>query len=61
MKEMNEKVVENPLKEDDNFDEAIQIQISKEITTEAYKDNMDKYIESTRRSSDLPDQHTHSI
>ena len=29
MKEMNEKLVENPFKDDDNFDEAIPIQIRK--------------------------------
>ena len=44
MKEMNEKLVENPFKDDDNFDEAIPIEIRKEITTEAYKDNMNEDI-----------------
>ena len=39
IKEMNEKLVENPFKDDDNFDEAIPIQIRKERTTEAYKEN----------------------
>ena len=29
MKEMNKKIVENPFKDDDNFDEAIPIQIIK--------------------------------
>ena len=50
MKEMNEKIVENPFKDDDNFDEAIPIQIRKEITTEAYKDNMDKDIETVEKN-----------
>ena len=40
MKVMNEKLVENPFNEDDNFDEEIPIQIRKERTTEAYKDNL---------------------
>ena len=44
MKVTNEKLVENPFKDDDNFDEAIPIQIRKERTTEAYKDNMNKDI-----------------
>ena len=35
MRIMNEKIVENTFKDDDNFDEAIPIQIIKEITTEA--------------------------
>ena len=35
MKLMNEKLVGKPFKDDDNFDEAIRIQIRKEITTEA--------------------------
>ena len=33
MKEMNEKIVENPFKDDDNFDDAIPIKIEKERTT----------------------------
>ena len=33
MKEMDDKLVENPFKDDDNFDEAIPIQIIKERTT----------------------------
>ena len=49
MKEMNEKLVENPFKYDDNFDEAIPIQIRKERTTEAYKDNMNEYIETIKK------------
>ena len=49
MKEMNEKLGENPFKEDDNFDEAIPIQIGKERTTEAYKDNMNKDIETIKK------------
>ena len=35
MKEMNEKLGENPFNDDDNFDEGIQIQIGKDKTTEA--------------------------
>ena len=45
VEEMNDKLRENPFKDDDNFDEAIPIQIRKEITTEAYKDNMNEDIE----------------
>ena len=37
MKIMNDKIVENPFKDDENFDEAIPMQIIKERTTEAYK------------------------
>ena len=37
MKEMNDKLGENPFKDDANFDEAIPIQIRKERTTQAYK------------------------
>ena len=33
MKEMNEKLRENPFKDDDNFNEDIPIQIKKERTT----------------------------
>ena len=40
MKEINEKIVEKPYNDDVNFDEAIPMQIRKERTTEAYKDNM---------------------
>ena len=36
MKEINDKLGENPFKDDDNFYEAIPIQIGKEITIEAY-------------------------
>ena len=50
MKVMNQKLVENPFKEDDNFDEAIPIQIRKERTTQAYKDNMDKDIETVEKN-----------
>ena len=42
---MKEKLVENPFKHDDSFDEAIPIQIRKERTTEAYKEKMNKDIE----------------
>ena len=50
MKEMNEKLVEIPFKDDENFDEAIPIQIRKERTTEAYKDNMNKDIETVEKN-----------
>ena len=50
MKEMNEKIVENPFKDDDNFDEGIPMQIRKERTTQAYKDNMDKDIETVENN-----------
>ena len=50
MKEMNEKLVENPFKDDDNFDEATPIQIRKEITTEAYKYTMNKDIETIEKN-----------
>ena len=42
---MYEKLGENAFSEDDNFDEAIPIQIRKERTTEAYKEKMNKDIE----------------
>ena len=44
-KEMNEKLGENLFNDDDNFDEAIPIQIIKERTTEANKEKMNKDIE----------------
>ena len=44
MKEMDEKLGKNYLSEDDNFDEAIPIQIRKERTTESYKDNMNEIL-----------------
>ena len=47
---MNEKLVENPFKDDENFDEAIPIQVIKERTTEAYKDNMNKDIETVEKN-----------
>ena len=50
MKVMNKKLVENPFKEDDNFDEGIPIQIRKERTTEAYKDNMNEDIETVENN-----------
>ena len=50
MKEMNEKLVENPFKDDDNFDEAIPIKIRKERTTEAYTENMNEYIETIEKN-----------
>ena len=45
MKEMDEKLGNNAFSEDDNFDEAIPIQIRKERTTEAYKQKMNEDIE----------------
>ena len=53
MKEINEKIVEKPYKDDANFDEAIPMQIRKERTTKAYKDNMDqdiKFVEKNENS-----------
>ena len=50
MKVMNEKLVENPFKDDDSFDEAIPIQIRKERATEAYKDNMNKDIATVEKN-----------
>ena len=47
---MNKKLEENPFKDDENFDEAIQIQIRKERTTEAYKDNMNEDIETVEKN-----------
>ena len=49
MKEIDEKIVENPYKDGVNFDEAIPLQIRKERTTEAYKDNMDQDIKFLKR------------
>ena len=45
MKEMGVKLGKNAFSEDDNFDEAIPIQIREERTTEAYKEKMNKDIE----------------
>ena len=45
MKEMDVKLGKNAFSDSDNFDEAIPIQIIKERTTEAYKDNMNEDIE----------------
>ena len=42
---MDVKQGNNAYSEDDNFDEAIPIQLRKEITTEAYKENMNEDIE----------------
>ena len=50
MKEIEEKIVEKPYKDDVNYDEAIPLQIRKERTTEAYKDNMDKDIETVEKN-----------
>ena len=41
---MDKKLGKNAFSEDDNFDEAIPIQIRKERTTEAYKEKMNEYI-----------------
>ena len=49
MKEMNKKLLENPSKDDDNFDEAIPIQIMQERTTEAYKDNTNEDIKTIEK------------
>ena len=50
MKVMNEKLVENPFKDDDNFDQSIPIQIRTERTTESYKDNMNEDIETIEKN-----------
>ena len=53
MREINEKIVEKPYNDDVDVDEAIPMQIRKEITTEAYKDNMDqdiKFVEKNENS-----------
>ena len=39
--------------DDDNFDEAIPIQIRKEITTEAYKENMNEDIETIDKNENI--------
>ena len=49
MKEINEKIVEKPYKDDFNFDEAIPLHIRKERTTEAYKYNMNEDIETIEK------------
>ena len=50
MKEIEDKIVEKPYKDDVNYDEAIPLQIIKERTTEAYKDNMDQDIKSVEKN-----------
>ena len=53
--EMNEMYVKHGKKaysEDANFDEAIPIQIRKERTTEAYKETMNQYIETSDKYED---------
>ena len=45
MKQMNDKLGKNAFLDDDNFDEAIPLQVRKERTTEAYKEKMNKDIE----------------
>ena len=53
MKEMNDKLGKNPFLDDDNSDEAIPIQIRKERTTEAYKDNMNEDIETIEKNENI--------
>ena len=53
MKEMNDKLGENPFNDDDNFDEAIPIQIRRERTTEAYKDNINEDIETIDKNENI--------
>ena len=53
MKEIEEKIVEKSYKDVVNFDVAIPLQIRKERTTRAYKDNMDqniKFVEKNENS-----------
>ena len=50
MKKMDEKLGNNAFSEDDNFDEAIPIQIRKQRTTEAYKQKMNKDIETIEKN-----------
>ena len=50
MKEIDEKLGKNAFSEDDDFDEAIPIQIRKQRTTEAYKEKMNKDIETIDKS-----------
>ena len=50
MKEMDEKLGNNAFSEDDNFDEAIPIQIRKERTTEAYKEKMNEDIKTIAKN-----------
>ena len=45
MKERDEKLGKNTFSEDDDFDEAIPIQIRKERTKEAYKEKINEDIE----------------
>ena len=52
MKEMDEKLGKNDFSEDDNFDEAIPIQIRKERTTEAYKEKLSEDIETIDKNGD---------
>ena len=49
IKEMEEKLGNNAFSENDNFDEAIPIQIRKERTTETYKQKMNEDIESIEK------------
>ena len=56
IKEIEEKIVEKPYKDYVNFDEVIPLQIRKEITTKAYKDNMDqdiKFVEKNENSKKI--------
>ena len=52
-KEMNDKLGKNAFLDDDNFDEDIPIQIIKERTTEAYKDNMNEDIETIDKNENI--------
>ena len=50
---MNEKLGNNAFSEDDNFDEAIPIQIIKERATEAYKEKMNEDIETIDKNENI--------
>ena len=50
MKEMDEKLGKHAFSEDNNVDEEIPIQIRKERTTEAYKEKMNKDIETIEKN-----------
>ena len=53
MKEMNERLGKNPFLYDDNFDEAIPIQIIKERTTESQKEKMNEDIETIDKNENI--------
>ena len=50
---MDVKQGRNAYSEDDNFDEAIPIQIRKQRTTEAYKEKMNEYIETIDKNDNI--------